>query len=124
MLLVGECSTSIVQCNTDCLNGDSLSGTVGSLSTLSRRGVGIFIGLVGAVNSDLDSDLTALDLLSIHLSDGLLLLFLRGKGNETEATALAGFVASLELLNHETRDRAKCDLGRGWLISSKEFLEL
>ena len=107
----------------DCLSGNSL-GTVGSLGTLSGRGIGIFIGLVWAVNSDLDSDLATLNFLSIHLIDSLLLLFLRGKSDETEATALAGLVAGLELLDHEARNRTKGDLGRGWLICGKEFLEL
>jgi len=108
----------------DCLCGGSLGGTVGGLSTLSGRGVGIFIGLVGAVNSNLDSDLTALNLLSVHLSNGLLLLLFGGKSDETEATALAGFVAGLELLYHKAGNGTEGDLGRGWLICGKEFLEL
>ena len=103
----------------------SSSGTVGRLnSSFSSRCIDFLIGLVWAVNGDLDSDLTTLNLLSVHLVDSLLLLLLRGEGDETEATSLTGLVAGLELLDHETRDWAKGDLGRRWLVSSKEFLEL
>jgi hypothetical protein len=51
-------------------------------------------------------------------------LLLGSEGNKTETTALARLVASLKLLDHETGDGAKRDLGRDRLIGSKEFLEL
>lgn len=109
-----------------CLSSSgSLSGAVGTLGgSLGSWSIGIIVGLVWAVDGDLDGDLTTLDLLSVHLSNGLLLHLLRGKSNETESTSLAGFVAGLELLDHEAGDGAKGDLGGGWLISSEEFLEL
>ena len=110
-----------------CLSSSSgsLSGAVGALGgSLGSWSICILIGLVWAVDGDLDSDLTALDLLGVHLSDGLLLHLLRGQSDETESTSLAGFVAGLKLLDHEAGDWAQGDLGGGWLISSEEFLEL
>jgi hypothetical protein len=128
-IMSAKCSTLIVQCNTwtnNHLCSGSLSDcAVGILSSsFSGWGVGIIIGLVWAVNGDLDSDLTTFNLLAIHLVDGLLLLFLGSKSNESESTTFARFVASLKLLDHETWDWSKGDLGGGWLISSEEFLEL
>lgn len=106
-------------------NGGRLSGAVGALGgSLGSWRIGIFVGLVRAVDSNLDSDLTALDLLGVHLSNGLLLHLLRGKSHEAEATSLAGFVAGLELLDHEAGDGAEGNLGGGWLVGSEEFLEL
>jgi hypothetical protein len=102
-----------------------LAGTVGLLSSsLGSGSVGILVGLVWAVDGDLDSDLTTLNLLAVHLSNSLQLLLLRGKSYETEPTTLAGLVAGLELLDHETRNWTKCDLGGGWLVSSEKLLEL
>lgn len=117
----------IVQSNTRLRlsSSSSLSGAIGTLdSGFSSWGIGIIVGLVWAVNCDLNSNFTALNLLSIHLLNGLLLLLLLRKSDETEATALAGFVAGLELLDHETGNWAKGDLSGGWLICSEKFLEL
>ena len=86
--------------------------------------VGLLVGLVGAVDGDLDSDLAALDLLAVHLRDSLLLELLGGKGNEAEATALAGLTPGLKLLNHEAGDGAKSDLRGRRLVSGEKFLEL
>lgn len=91
------------------------------LSTSLTRDVILFSG---AVDGDLDSDLTTFDFLPIHLLDGLLLQFLRSQRHETETTALAGLVPGLQLLNHEARDRAQSDLGRNGLVVLEDFLEL
>ena len=77
-----------------------------------------------AIDGNLDSDLTAVDLLAIHLTNCLLLELLRSKGYETEATSLAGLVAGLEFLYHVASDGTKSDLGGGRVVSSEEFLEL
>ena len=77
-----------------------------------------------AIDGNLDSDLTAVDLLAIHLTNCLLLELLRSKGYETEATSLAGLVAGLELLYHVASDGTKSDLGGCRVVSSEEFLEL
>jgi hypothetical protein len=123
--IVCEVQHLILQSNTQPRLSSSLSGTIGGLSgSLSSCSVSVLIGLVWAVDGDFDGDLTALDLLSVHFIHSLLLLFLGGKSNEAEATTLAGLIASLKLLDHETRDWSKGDLGRGWLIGSEEFLEL
>jgi hypothetical protein len=97
--------------------GVSLGGTL-------DRSAGVLVLLARAVNSNLDSDLAALDLLAVHIGTGLLLHLLGGKSNKTEAAALAGFVASLELADHELRDRTKSDLGRGRLILSEDLEKL
>lgn len=91
---------------------------------LALGGVDIIVSLVGAINSDLDCDLTALDLFAIHLRDGLLLELLRGQSDEAEATTLASLATSLELLDHEAGDGAKGDLGGDGLVGIKEFLKL
>lgn len=106
-----------------CLSSD-LSGAIGLGSSVSSWNVGVLIGLVWAVNGDLDGDFTSLDLLGVHLVDSLLLHLLGGKSNEAETTSLAGFVAGLKLLDHETGDWSEGDLGRGWLVSSEELLKL
>jgi hypothetical protein len=114
-------SPALICCSN--LSSDGLSGAIGELS-LSSWSVCFLISLVWAVDGDFDSDLTALDLLSVHFRDSLLLLLFGRESNETEATALTGFVTGLELLNHEARNWAKGDLGGGWFIASEEFLEL
>ena len=116
-----------------------LSGGGGGLEAaraLSGAGLGISLGgtldgsagvlvlLAGAVNGNLDGDLAALNLLAVHIGTGLLLHLLGGKSNKTEATALAGLVASLELADHELGDRTKSDLGRGGLVLSEDLEKL
>jgi hypothetical protein len=91
---------------------------------LALGGVGLLVSLVRAVDGDLDGDFASLNLLAVHLSNSLLLLLLRGQGDETEATALAGLTASLELLDHETGNGAKSDLGRRRLVGREELLQL
>jgi len=110
----------------NCLSSDGLGAVGGDwcVLTLSSWGVGFLVGLVWAVDGDLDSDLTTLDLLAVHLRDSLLLLLLGCESDEAEATTLAGLVASLELLDHEAGNWAKGDLGGSWLVGSEEFLEL
>jgi hypothetical protein len=77
-----------------------------------------------AIDGDLDSNLTAVDLLSIHLTDCFLLQLLGSERNESEATPLAGLVAGLKFLYHVTSDGTKGNLGRGGVVSGEEFLEL
>ncbi len=97
---------------------------LGAVGVLILGGLDIIIGLVRAVDGNLDSDLTALDLLAVHLSHGLLLQLLRGQGDEAESAALAGLAASLELLDHEAGDGAQGDLGRQGLVGVEQLLEL
>lgn len=86
--------------------------------------VGLLVGLVGAVNGDLDSDFATLDLLAVHLGDGLLLKLLGGEGDKAEASTLAGLTTGLELLDHEAGNRAQGDLGGRGLVVVEELLEL
>lgn len=88
------------------------------------RSVGLLISLVWAVDGDLHGNLASLDFLAVHLRNGLLLELLRGKGDEAEATALAGLATSLELLDHEAGDGAERNLGRRGLVVVEKFLEL
>lgn len=104
------------------LLGSAVGGGLGL--GLALGFVGLLVGLVGAIDGDLDSDLAALNLLAVHLSNSLLLELLRGKGNEAEATALAGLTPGLKLLNHEAGDGAKSNLRGGRLVGSEKFLEL
>jgi len=92
------------------VGGGSLGDRSLTLSGSTFRGV---VLLAGGVDRDLNGDLTALDLLAVHLGASLLLELFGTKGDETEATALAGLTASLELLDHETGDWAEGDLGLG-----------
>lgn len=80
--------------------------------------------LSGGVDGDLDSDLTALNLLAVHLVASLLLELLRAEGDEAEATALARLAASLELLDHETGNGAESDLGVDWGVVLEDLQEL
>lgn len=98
-------------------------GGGGLLLGLLSRVEGVIL-LAGAVDGNLDSDLTTLNLLGVHLLDGLLLLLLGAEGDETEATALTALVASLELLDHETRNGTQGDLGGDGLVGVEELLEL
>jgi hypothetical protein len=88
------------------------------------RSIDILIFLSGAVNGNLDGDDATINILAVHLADGLGLKFLRGKVNESEAASLATLVASLQLLDHETGDRAKGNLGRDGLVGGENLLEL
>jgi len=92
--------------------GDAV-GAVGNRVSLGS------ILLAWAVDGHLDSDLATFNLLAIHLADRLLLHGLVGKGDETEAAALARFISSLELLDHETGNGAQGDLGGSWLVFGK-----
>jgi len=103
------------------LGGARLGVSLGGTLDGSAR---VLVLLARAVNSNLDSDLAALDLLAVHIGTGLLLHLLSGKRNKTEAAALAGLVASLELADHELGDRTKSDLGRGRLVLSEDFEKL
>lgn len=93
------------------------------------RGLSVFdillsIFLAGAINSDLDSNLTSFNLLAVHLGDSLLLELLRGESDEAEATALASLTTSLKLLDHEAGNGAKSDLGRDRVVDGEQLLEL
>lgn len=99
--------------------GDLLGSTVGTVLDVLRT-----VFLAWAVNGHFDSNLPTFNLLSIHLVDGLLLQFLGTERDKAKATTFAGFVACLEFLDHEARDRAESDLGRAGLVSGEEFLEL
>ena len=105
---------------TELCSSDVVGGTIGAVLSSSFA----IVFLPRAVDGDLDCNLTTLDVLAIHLLDGLVLHFLVLQSNEAKATAFAGFVASLELLDHESWDRTEGDLGRRWLIGSEEFFEL
>jgi hypothetical protein len=82
------------------------------------------IGLVRAVNSNLDGDLTALNLLSVHLVNSLLLEFLGSQSNKAKATALASLATSLKLLDHESGDGSESNLGGRRLISLEKLNKL
>lgn len=98
--------------------------TVSSGSTVSLVSVRSIVLLAGAVDGDLDGDFTAFNFLAVHLLNGLVLLLLGAESDETESTALAGFVTGLELLDHEARNRTQGDLGRDGLVGGKDLLEL
>jgi hypothetical protein len=106
--------------------GRALSGAgLGvSLGSTLNGSAGVLVLLARAVNSDLDGDLTALDLLAVHIGTGLLLHLLSGKSNKTEAAALAGLVTSLELADHKLGDGTKSDLGGSRLVLSEDLKEL
>lgn len=97
--------------------GVSLGGTLGGR-------VGVLVLLARAVNSNLDGDLAALDLLAVHIGTGLLLHLLSGKSNKTEAAALARLVAGLELADHELGDGTESNLGGGRLVLGEDLEEL
>jgi hypothetical protein len=101
------------------LSGGSLGG-----GSLAFGGVNGVVLLAGRVDRDLNGDLTALDLLSVHLLASLLLELLGAECDETEAAALAGLTASLELLDHEAGDGAEGDLGLGGGVVLEDLEEL
>lgn len=102
-------------------SGVLLTLSSGAISLLSVRSI---VFLAGAVDRDLDGNLTAFNLLAIHLLDSLVLLLLRVQGDETKATAFTGLVTGLELLDHEARNGTQGDLGRDGLVGGKDLLEL
>jgi hypothetical protein len=111
--------------------GSSRVGRLGSILLLSAGsgalalgGIGLLVGLVGAVDGHLDGDLTSLNLLSVHLVDSLLLQLLGSQGNESETSALAGLTAGLKLLNHESGDGSESNLGRRGLVDLEELQKL
>jgi hypothetical protein len=92
----------------------------GTFDTFTRDN----ILLARAVNGDLDGNFAAFNLLAIHVLDSLLLKGLGAQSDESKATALAGFVAGLELLDHEARNGAQGNLSRNRLVFLEKFLEL
>src|SRR5690242_3277460 len=97
----------------------------GSSSILGGGGLGRgVILLAGGVNRDLNGDLSALDLLAVHLVASLLLELLRAEGDEPETTALARLTTSLELLDHEAGNGAEGDLGLGGGVVLEDLEEL
>ena len=98
---------------------DAILGQRGSAS-----GLRVDVLLAWAIDGDLDGNLTAFDLLAIHLADSLLLQFLRAKRDESETTALARLTTSLELLHHVALDGTESDLGGSGIVSGEELLEL
>lgn len=110
------------------LGGLGGSGGWGSLggdgSGALCGGLGGIVLLAGGVDRDLNGDLTALNLLAIHLVASLLLKLLRAESDESETTALARLATSLELLDHEAGDGAEGDLGLGGGVVLKDLEEL
>lgn len=98
------------------LDGSSLLVLVGSLVHV--------VLLSGAVNGDLDGNGTTINFLAVHFADSLGLELLSSQADEAEATGLAALVASLKLLDHETRDGAQGDLGRDGVVINKDLLQL
>ena len=121
---VGEFSALQLSSRGGVWGGSWSSSLLGAVLTLSGRSVGLLVGLVGAVDGDLDSNFSSLDLLAIHLVDSLLLQLLRRQCDETETTTLAGLTTCLELLDHEAGDGPQGNLGRGRLVGAEELLEL
>ena len=78
----------------------------------------------GAIDGDLDGNLATFNLLTIHLTDSLLLQFLGAERDESKSTTLTGFATSLELLDHIALNWAKGDLGGSRAVSREKFLEL
>lgn len=95
-----------------------------SLRITLNWGVRILVLLARAVNGDLDSDLTALDLLAVHLLACLLLQLFTSERNEAKAAALAWLVAGLELAHHELGDGTESDLGGGRLVLVEDLEQL
>jgi len=76
------------------------------------------------VDRDLNSDLTSLNLLAIHLFTCLLLKLLGAKRDEAKTTALARLVTSLELLDHEAGDGTESNFGGGGRVVLEDLEEL
>ena len=89
-----------------------------------KQGARVFVLLAGAINRDLDGDLTTLNLFAVHLGARLLLQLFTREGAEAAATTLARLIASLELANHEFGDRAKSDFGSGRRVIGEDLEEL
>lgn len=106
------------------LSGGSGGSCLGAILGLSRGSIDIVVGLVRAVDGNLDCDLTSLDLLAVHLSNGLLLQLLGRQSDKAEATTLASLAAGLQLLDHKAGDRTQSNLGRRWLVGVEQLLEL
>lgn len=100
------------------ISGGSISGS------LALNTVDVVILLSGGVDRDLNSDLTALDLLAVHLVACLLLELLGTQSDETKTAALARLTTSLELLDHEAGNRAKRDLSLGGGVVLEDLKEL
>lgn len=124
---------SVVELNLANKNLSSLGGNSGGGRVLLGRGVGllVLVGgsidivlLSGAVNGDLDRNGATVNVLAVHLADGLGLELLGSQVDESEATGLAALVASLQLLDHETGDGTEGNLGRNGRVVGEDFLEL
>lgn len=98
--------------------------TFSGSSAVSSSAVRSVVLLARAVDGNLDGNLTAFDFLAVHFLDGLVLQLLGAESDETETTALTGFVTGLELLDHEARNRTQGDLGRDGVVGGKDLLEL
>lgn len=97
----------------------AISGTgSGILGVLDR------VFLARAVDGDFDRNLSAIDLLAVHVSDRLLLEFLRLKGDKAETSTLAWLVSGLEFLHHESWNWSKGDLSGNRLVVDEKFLQL
>jgi hypothetical protein len=106
-------------CNLSSSDSGSLGGLLSGLG-----GSSLVVLLAGRVDRDLNGDLTAFDLLAVHLVASLLLELLGAEGDETETTALAGLTASLQLLDHEAGDGAEGDLGLSGRVVLEDLKEL
>lgn len=110
--------------------GGLSSGRVVGLddAVLSERcgtsSLGVDVLFAWTINSNLDSDLTTVNFLAVHLAHSLLLQFLRSKRNKTKATTFTRLTTSLELLDHVAGDRSKSDLGGSRAVGREELLEL
>lgn len=94
------------------------------LRRVLKEAAWVIILLAGTVNRDLNSDLAALDLFTVHLRACLLLHLFTRESDEAETTALTWLVAGLELADHELRDRAEGDFGGGWRVVGEDLEEL
>jgi hypothetical protein len=103
---------------------DGLSSRGSLLLSVGSITLVLLIRLVRAVNGNLDGNLTALNLLSVHLRNSLLLELLGSQSDEAETTTLAGLTTSLELLDHKSGNRSKSDLGGRGLISLEKLNKL
>lgn len=107
--------------------GGLLSGVGGSsagVGGVTLTSLGVVVLLAGRVDRDLNGDLTALNLLAVHLVTSLLLELLGAESDETETAALAGLTASLQLLDHEAGNRAEGDLGLSGRVVLEDLKEL
>lgn len=106
------------------LGSSGSGGRLLSVGLVLVRNVRLFVGFIGAIDSNLDGDLTPVDLLAVHLRNGLLLQLFRRKSNKPKSTALAGLAAGLEFFDHESGNGAKCNFGGGRLVSLEEIFKL